>query len=122
MTTRILITAITCCALLSCSTARNTKILKNWIGHTKNDLIWVWGPPVRTDSDGAGGEVLQYEERNAGSDNSWNIYRITYFYVGHDGEIYHTLVKNSKKPSQPDKRRIINSAAISSRAAIKGQH
>jgi hypothetical protein len=98
---RILIATIAYCTLLSCSTAHKAKILKNWVGHNKNDLVWVWGAPTRTYSDGAGGEVLLYvERRGVYAGTAWDIYRATYFYVGRDGEIYHTLVKNSKDRSQ----------------------
>lgn len=35
--------------------------MQSWNGHTSQDLILQWGPPSRTTTDGAGGEVLVYE-------------------------------------------------------------
>jgi hypothetical protein len=83
-----------------------TKMLNSWLGHDKAELYRSWGPPTRVTEDGAGGEILIYEEgvytgqvpgqayRNAYGGMSYTnpqatgYNRVRMFYVDKAGKIY----------------------------------
>ena len=46
--------------LASCSHLTPDAMLNSWLGKTEHELLLSWGPPSRTDSDGAGGRILSY--------------------------------------------------------------
>lgn len=54
---------LACLALLIALTgcASINKDMQAWNGRTSQQLILQWGPPARSTTDGAGGEVLVYE-------------------------------------------------------------
>lgn len=47
-------------ALLIASCTSEKKILNSCLGRTKADVIQAWGPPSRTEYDGAGNQILIY--------------------------------------------------------------
>jgi|NGEPerStandDraft_6_1074524.scaffolds.fasta_scaffold62433_2 hypothetical protein len=76
------------CASLNPSTA-----MQQWNGRTSQQLILQWGPPMRSTTDGAGGEVLVYEYWRprqfvpyVGWIGGYSASRM--FYVNSDGVIY----------------------------------
>ena len=49
--------------LLGCTGGQKiTDAMTSWVGHHQSELIAVWGPPDRTDSDGMDGKILIYEK------------------------------------------------------------
>lgn len=71
--------------------------MDSWLHHNKHELILSWGPPQRTTSDGADGEVLIYSQRiyspganygNGMSVPATDYYKNSMFYVNAKGEIY----------------------------------
>lgn len=46
--------------IVGCSAFLPDKMMDSWMGATEQQLISVWGPPTRTDSDGGSGKVLTY--------------------------------------------------------------
>lgn len=101
------------CALLILSGCLPTKALNSWLGHHKSELIRTWGPPTRTASDGAGGEILIYEQgvytgqvpgQMYGNGYGGTSYtapvqtgynRVRMFYCDKDGKVYMWKAKGS---------------------------
>lgn len=74
--------------------------MDSWIGNTKQSLIQSWGPPARTTSDGADGEVLVYAQSRYNTYNHYTIYDYKMFYAHSDGKIYHWRTSSSATPPQ----------------------
>ena len=73
-----------------------TASMNSWIGSTKQNLIMTKGLPLKTGSDGAGGEVLVYGvQLNSTYGATWE-YAI--YFAHADGIIYHWLVKSEHTP------------------------
>ncbi len=73
----------------------NRKIMDSWLGHHKSELIQSWGPPVRYESDGKGGEILIWESKQTqgavlnGTYYERTSYPFKMFYADHNGKIYY---------------------------------
>ncbi len=83
--------------LNSCETPSQTlrKNMDSWLGQTKAELLRSWGPATRTTSDGDGGEILSWENKNTFgyADGYGNYQRTTDiefkdFYCDKSGRIY----------------------------------
>ena len=87
--------------LFGCNTTKKTAaLMDSWIGNTKQALIKSWGPPERTSSDGADGEVLVYAYSSYNSYNHYTMYDYRMFYAHADGKIYHWKTNSSATPPQ----------------------
>lgn len=87
------------------------KVMDSWVGSTKQNLIMSWGPPARTASDGANGEILVYAKQiyipsmtfyngyggstTSPSQTYWD-YKM--FWVNSDGKIYHWMIQRQQIP------------------------
>ena len=74
--------------------------MDTWIGSNKQRLILKWGPPNRTASDGADGEVLIYVDSRYNPYNRYIIYDYRMMYAHADGEIYYWKTRSSATPPQ----------------------
>ena len=74
------------------------KILNSWIGSTKQNLIYSWGPPARTESDGDGGEILIYARQIYIPQYRMNYWDYKMMYCHKDGEIYHWVTSRQNIP------------------------
>lgn len=72
--------------------------MDSWLHHSKHELILKWGPPVRTTSDGADGEILIYCSTRYYDGNTFYNYRM--FYANGSGEIYSWRISNDNVPPQ----------------------
>ena len=84
--------------LTSCVSTKN--VMNSWIGHTKHDLYMTWGPPAKTDSDGADGEVLVYATQTYSPYYNITLYQYKLFYVNKAGVIYHWVTQSGRVPPQ----------------------
>lgn len=50
--------------LAACVTGEEevSAMMASWVGHTENELLLKWGPPVERHPDGAGGEIIVYRK------------------------------------------------------------
>ena len=88
--------------MFSCVSTR--KVMNSWVGSTKQQLIKVWGPPSKTASDGATGEILVYSRKVYISGSQYvtaqTYWDNKYFYVNSSGKVYHWIVKSEQVPPQ----------------------
>jgi len=89
-------------SIFSCVSTK--KAMNSWIGSTKQQLIMVWGPPVKTASDGAAGEILVYSKKIYISGSKYmeaqTYWDNRYFYLNSSGKVYHWSIKQEQVPPQ----------------------
>ncbi|MBC8551243.1 MAG: discoidin domain-containing protein [Candidatus Marinimicrobia bacterium] len=106
--------------IISCTNTAD--ILNTWLGLSKHDLIVGWGPPLRTEPDGKGGEIAVYAKQlyeDGTTGYSWtdkkgttyttapeagyHYWRWYYFYINAQDKIYHWRYEdNQAAPKQVD--------------------
>jgi hypothetical protein len=74
--------------------------MDSWMGSPKQNLILQKGPPERTASDGAGGEILIYSVQTYNSYTGAVQYAYAMYYAHADGILYHWIVKRGTVPPQ----------------------
>lgn len=93
-----LLTAVLLVVLFSCTSPK--KVMNSWVGDSRQNLIFKWGPPVQTASDGRGGEILTYAQRVysevGGTIVDYWDYRL--FYVNSKDIVYHWMMRRSPNP------------------------
>ena len=72
--------------------------MDSWIGHTKQEVIMSWGPPARSCSDGANGEIIIYSKPILISGVYY--YYNTLFYINKESKVYHWLKKTETVPPE----------------------
>jgi len=77
--------------------SKKTK-LDTWIGSSKHQLILSWGPPVRTENDGNGGEVLVYAHEVYIPEYRQHYWDYKMMYADKDGKIYHWRMSRQQIP------------------------
>ena len=85
----IILVSFSGCAETKDFSTTEKETMDSWLGSSKVSLLQSWGPPIRTTSDGQGGEILVYER--TASFNGMVLTRQRNFYVNKDGKIYHYL-------------------------------
>jgi len=87
-------------SLVSCSTTKRTsasrqkeveKMMNNWIGSSKHDLLLTWGSPKSVSSDGNNGEILTFEELKRAFLQSYGYVTVVHrymFYVNNQSKVY----------------------------------
>lgn len=89
-----LLLVATGCGLFEPVPDNTTPMMESWMGAAAKDLILKWGPPDKTDTDGAGGNVYtwrKYTEPQRGYDGQVLVagYTTTYmFWAAQDGKLY----------------------------------
>jgi len=56
------IIVLLCAIIAGCAAGNVEKNMKSWLGHTRMELLSVWGPPTQIMSDGNEGEVFIYDK------------------------------------------------------------
>jgi len=91
--------------LFASSCTSQKKILNSWIGSSKQNLIYSWGPPAQTTSDGSDGEILIYARHIYAPSMGLNTWEYKMMYAHADGIIYHwRLSRHPVAPQQIDVR------------------
>jgi len=73
-------------------------MMNSWKGSTKNALLLKWGSPASVTSDGAGGEILTFEELKRAYFDSMGYITVVdkyMFYVNKDNIIYYWRYERS---------------------------
>lgn len=74
--------------------------MDSWMGYSRHDLVMKWGPPARTSSDGAGGDIYIYATSAANPYGGGILYRYRMFFIGKDDRIYHWISQGGSVPPQ----------------------
>lgn len=85
------------------SAAKIKAAMDSWLGNTKQQVIMGNGLPLKTGSDGAGGEVLLYGQqfyfRDAYSGNRV-VWAYKMFFINPQDKVYHWITQRSEVPPQ----------------------
>ena len=86
----VLLSAVLLVIFVGCSTVTPDAALKMWIGLPIQNAVIQWGPPTRTITDGAGGQVMEWNFWVAGDGlfGDYGHWQTRSLYAHADGSIY----------------------------------
>lgn len=75
--------------------------MDSWIGLTKQELIMGQGLPLKTESDGANGEVLLFGKQFVFTYPTTRVmWAYKLFFINPSNKIYHWIIQSSEVPPQ----------------------